>query len=51
MTAFGIVVILHSLIDGLCLGIFDYAVELCVIAASVIIHKIPIAYSVGQKFA
>jgi len=43
-------IILHSLIDGLAIGVFERTEDLLVLAVSVIIHKIPVACTVGTTF-
>merc|ERR1711976_594696 len=47
---FAIAIIVHSVIDGLAIGVFDQPETLVVLAIGVIIHKIPVACSVGQTF-
>lgn len=47
---FGIAIILHSLIDGMAIGVFESVGEMSILAASVIIHKIPVACTVGTTF-
>jgi len=42
---------LHSFIDGLAVGVFNDVGQLSVIAVSVIIHKIPVAFTLGFTFA
>jgi zinc transporter ZupT len=41
---------LHSLIDGLAIGVFKEASEMLVLSLSVIIHKVPVACTVGTTF-
>mmetsp|Transcript_8706 Transcript_8706/g.13494 ORF Transcript_8706/g.13494 Transcript_8706/m.13494 type:complete len:91 (+) Transcript_8706:663-935(+) len=43
-------IILHSFIDGLTIGVFKEGKEVGVIVASVIIHKVPVACTVGTTF-
>lgn len=50
LTTFGIAIILHSFIDGLAIGVFDDIGSITVLAISVIIHRIPVACSVGTTF-
>ena len=50
LLTFGIAIVLHSFIDGLAIGIFDEADELIVLALGVIIHKIPVSFTVGVTF-
>ena len=47
---FGLAIILHSLVDGLAIGVFDEVSQVIVLAVSVIIHKIPVAFTVGTSF-
>ena len=41
---------MHSLIDGLAIGIYDEIGTIAVLSVSVVIHKIPVAITVGQTF-
>lgn len=41
---------LHSFIDGLAIGVFDEIGAITILAVSVIIHRIPVACSVGTTF-
>ena len=50
LVTFGIAIMLHSTIDGLAIGVFKQASEMLVLATSVIIHKIPVACTVGTTF-
>ena len=50
IAAFGIAIIIHSLLDGMAIGVFDELSELVVLSASVIVHKIPVAITVGTTF-
>ena len=50
IAAFGFAMVTHSLLDGLAIGIFDELSEISVLAVSVIIHKIPVALTVGTTF-
>lgn len=50
LTTFGIAIILHSFIDGLAIGVFDEVGSIAILATSVIIHRIPVACSVGTTF-
>jgi len=36
--------------DGLAVGVFDEVGEMAVLAVTVVIHKIPVAYTVGTTF-
>ena len=47
---FGLAVALHSLLDGLAIGVFEDPKEMAVLASTVVIHKIPVAYTVGVTF-
>lgn len=47
---FGLSIFLHSFLDGLAIGVFSEVGEMAVLAATVIIHKIPVAYTVGTTF-
>lgn len=48
--SFGIAIIVHSIIDGLAIGIFSEVDQLLILAIGVIIHKIPVSCSVGSTF-
>ena len=50
IVSFGLAIILHSLIDGLAIGVFERLEDLAVLTVSVIIHKIPVACTVGTTF-
>ena len=50
LTTFGIALILHSIIDGLAIGVFNEIAEITVLSISVIIHKIPVACTLGTTF-
>jgi solute carrier family 39 (zinc transporter), member 1/2/3 len=50
MIAFGLAITLHSFIDGLAIGVFKELSAITVLAISVVIHKVPVACSVGQSF-
>ena len=50
IVSFGLAIILHSLIDGLAIGVFERLEDLAVLTVSVIIHKIPVACTVGATF-
>lgn len=45
--AFILAILIHSTVDGLAIGVFDEAGEMIVLTTSVIIHKIPLAFTVG----
>jgi len=51
LITFGIALCLHSLVDGLAIGVFEHADEMVVLAASVIIHKVPVSCTLGFTFA
>jgi zinc transporter ZupT len=42
--------ILHSIVDGLAIGVFQELANITVLAISVIIHKIPVACTLGTTF-
>lgn len=50
MAAFGVAITLHSFIDGLAIGVFNELGAITVLAISVVIHKVPVACSVGTTF-
>lgn len=50
LIGFGLAICLHSLIDGLAIGIFSEIGTITVLAVSVVIHKIPVACTVGTTF-
>jgi len=50
LVGFGLAICLHSLIDGLAIGIYDEIGTITVLAVSVCIHKIPVALTVGTTF-
>ena len=41
---------LHSFIDGLAIGVFNELGAITILAISVVIHKVPVACSVGTTF-
>ena len=41
---------MHSFIDGLAIGVFNELGAIAVLAISVVIHKVPVACSVGTTF-
>ena len=43
-------IIIHSVIDGLAIGIFGDVEQLAILAIGVIIHKIPVSCAVGSTF-
>ena len=51
LITFGLSIIVHTLVEGLAIGVFDEAESVIVLAANVIIHKIPVAFAVGTSFA
>ena len=42
--------LLHTFLEGLAIGVFDEVSEMALLASSVIIHKVPVAYSIGLIF-
>ena len=50
LIAFGVAITLHSFIDGLAIGVFNEVGAIAVLAISVVIHKVPVACSVGTTF-
>jgi len=50
LCSYGIAIIIHSIIDGLAIGIFNDVEQLTILAIGVIIHKIPVACAVGSTF-
>ena len=50
LVTFGIALFFHSLIDGLSVGVFTDVGQMGVLAASIIIHKIPVAFTLGFTF-
>jgi zinc transporter ZupT len=50
LVGFGLAICSHSLIDGLAIGIFSDIGTITVLAVCVIIHKIPVACTVGTTF-
>lgn len=50
LSTFGLAIVLHSFIDGLAIGVFDDIGAISILAVSVIIHRIPVACSVGTTF-
>ena len=50
MMTFGAAIILHSLIDGLAIGVFEDEKSVVILVASVIIHKIPVSCTLGTTF-
>ena len=51
LITFGLALFLHSLIDGLSVGVFQDIGSASVLAASVVIHKVPVAFTLGFAFA
>ena len=47
---FGLAMFLHSVIEGLAIGVFERTDDLFVLVLSIIIHKIPVALTVGTTF-
>jgi zinc transporter 1/2/3 len=45
-----VAITLHSFIDGLAIGVFNELGAITVLAISVVIHKVPVACSVGTTF-
>ena len=50
IATFGMALVFHSLIDGMAIGVFNQLGEMTVLAISVIIHKIPVACTLGTTF-
>mmetsp|Transcript_11412 Transcript_11412/g.19261 ORF Transcript_11412/g.19261 Transcript_11412/m.19261 type:complete len:222 (-) Transcript_11412:345-1010(-) len=50
LVTFGVAIILHSVIDGLAIGVFDDEKSVVVLVVSVIIHKIPVGCTLGTTF-
>ena len=50
LVAFGVAITLHSFIDGLAIGVFNEIGAIAILAISVVIHKVPVACSVGTTF-
>ena len=48
---FGVALFLHSFIDGLTIGVFKQISQVAILASSVTIHKIPVAFTLGFTFA
>ena len=48
---FGVALFLHSFIDGLAVGVFREVGQLGVISVSIILHKIPVGFTLGYTFA
>jgi len=51
LITFGVALFLHSLIDGLAVGVFSDIGQLSVVGVSVILHKIPVAFTLGYTFS
>ena len=51
LITFGVALFLHSFIDGLAVGVFNEIDSLTIIAISIILHKIPVAFTLGFTFA
>ena len=47
---FAIAIGLHCLMDGFAIGVFKDPKEIAVLTASIVVHKIPVAYTVGITF-
>lgn len=41
---------MHTILEGLAIGVFEEVGEMVVLAMSVVIHKIPVAYTIGTTF-
>jgi zinc transporter ZupT len=50
LISFGIAICIHSLIDGLAVGVYDELETIVILAISIVVHKIPVAVTVGQTF-
>ena len=51
LVTFGVALFFHSFIDGLTIGVFSDISQLSIIGISVVIHKIPVAFTLGFTFA
>ena len=51
LVTFGLAIIVHTVVEGLAIGVFDEVESVIVLAANVVIHKIPVAFAVGTSFA
>ena len=47
LISFGIAICIHSLIDGLAVGVYDELETMVILSISIIVHKIPVAVTVG----
>ena len=50
MWTFGLALVGHSIIDGLSVGVFSEVQQMVILALSVLIHKIPVSYTLGMTF-
>ena len=50
LATFGAALIVHSVIEGMATGVYDNEEEMALLAVSIFLHKIPVAYSVGSTF-
>ena len=50
LIVFCLSIFLHTFLEGLAIGVFDEVGEMTVLAVSVVIHKIPVSYTVGMTF-
>ena len=50
LVSFGMAICIHSLIEGMAMGIFDEIGSITILAISIVIHKVPVAISVGAAF-
>jgi zinc transporter ZupT len=50
MITFGLALFLHSFIDGIAVGLFEESKALWVLSWSVILHKIPVSFTLGFTF-
>ena len=40
----------HTLLEGLAIGAFDKIDEMVILGVSIVVHKVPVAYTVGTAF-
>ena len=50
LIVFCFAILLHTILEGLAIGVFKEIGEMAVLGASVVVHKIPVAYTVGTTF-
>ena len=51
LVIFGLALFLHSFIDGLTVGLFQNVNQIGIIGASIILHKVPVAFTLGFLFS